>query len=260
MTPSLTDFAVESSGVAILTMRDERRKNALSFEMVAEIEQRVAVLQHDDRVKVLVLSGTDEYFSTGDRAVLDRLATRQVKPRDLLLPRALLDVPVPIVAAMAGHAVGGGLALGICADITIAARESRYGATFMQYGFTPGMGLTLLLEHVIGPALAHELLLHRTDVPRLALRRPERFRLRPASSGGSREGARHRAGSGGEAASAARDAEGRTLAAQARALRGGADPGKHDARSDVRHAGRGASHRRAGVRRPCRCSRSTRAR
>jgi polyketide biosynthesis enoyl-CoA hydratase PksI len=160
MTPSLTDFAVNSTGVAILTLRDERRKNALSFEMVAEIEARMAALQQDDRVKVLVLAGTDEYFSTGaSRAVLEQLAGRQMKPRDLLLPRTLLDVPVPVVAAMAGHAVGGGLALGVFADITIAARESHYGATFMRYGFTPGMGLTLLLEHVMGTALAHELLL-----------------------------------------------------------------------------------------------------
>ena len=68
-------------------------------------------------------------------------------------------MPVPVIAAMAGHAVGGGLALGICADITVVARESRYGATFMQYGFTPGMGSTALLEHVMGPALAHEMLL-----------------------------------------------------------------------------------------------------
>ena len=160
MTPLLTDFTVDSSGVAVLTMCDERRKNALSFEMVAEIEERMAIVQQRDDLKVLVLAGTDDYFSTGaSRAVLEQLATRQAKPRDLLLPRLLLDVPVPVVAAITGHAVSGGLALGVCADITIAARESHYGATFMRYGFTPGLGLTLLLEHAMGPGLAHELLL-----------------------------------------------------------------------------------------------------
>jgi polyketide biosynthesis enoyl-CoA hydratase PksI len=77
-------------------------------------------------------------------------------PTDLMLSRAVLDVPVPIVAAMEGHAVGGGLALGCCADIVLVARESRYGASFMNMGFTPGMGLTRLLEHVPSPAIAHE--------------------------------------------------------------------------------------------------------
>lgn len=160
MSGRLTAFRVDASGVALLTMRDERRKNALSVEMVRELEETCAALARDEDVKTLVLSGLDEYFSTGaNREVLDELTSGRATPRDLLLPRALLDVPVPVIAAMAGHAVGGGLALGVCADITIIARESRYGATFMQYGFTPGLGLTALLEHLLGPALAHEMLL-----------------------------------------------------------------------------------------------------
>ncbi len=70
----------------------------------------------------------------------------------------MLDVPVPTIAAMQGHATGGGLALGLCADIVVLAKESRYGASFMNMGFTPGMGMTRLLEHVLSPAIAQELL------------------------------------------------------------------------------------------------------
>ena len=65
---------------------------------------------------------------------------------------AVLDLPILVVAAMAGHAIGGGLALGLCADIILLSRESRYGASFMNMGFTPGMGITKLLEHVMSPA------------------------------------------------------------------------------------------------------------
>jgi polyketide biosynthesis enoyl-CoA hydratase PksI len=67
-------------------------------------------------------------------------------------------VPVPVIAAMEGHAVGGGLALGLCADIILIARESSYGCNFMNLGFTPGLGTTRLLEHVLSPAIAHEML------------------------------------------------------------------------------------------------------
>jgi len=141
-------------------MCDTRGKNALSIEMVGELEARIGDIAKRDAVKVVVLAGTDDYFSTGaNRAALEAIVDGRVAPRDLLLPRLLLDIPVPVVAAMAGHAIGGGLALGICADITIAARESRYGATFMRYGFTPGLGMTALLEYTMGPPLAHELLL-----------------------------------------------------------------------------------------------------
>jgi len=160
MTSRLTQLAVDAVGIARLTMRDDARRNALSIEMVAELEERLAELRANPSVKVVILAGSDEYFSTGaNRAVLDDLTSSRIKPRDLLLPRCLLDVEVPIVAAMAGHAIGGGLVLGICCDITVAARESRYGATFMQYGFTPGLGSTLLLEYAMGSALAHEMLL-----------------------------------------------------------------------------------------------------
>src|SRR5581483_7175690 len=74
------------------------------------------------------------------------------------LPKYLLDFPLPVIAAMEGHAVGGGFALGLCADIVVVATESRYGATFMNMGFTPGMGTTRLLEHVLSPAMAAEML------------------------------------------------------------------------------------------------------
>jgi polyketide biosynthesis enoyl-CoA hydratase PksI len=160
VTPALTELTVDDRGIVVLRMCDGRRKNALSIEMVAELEAHFDEIGRRDDVNVLVLTGTDEYFSTGaNRAVLEAIAGGRIAPRDLLLPRFLLDVPVPVIAAMGGHAIGGGLALGICADITIAARESRYGATFMRYGFTPGLGTTRMLEYAMGPSLAHELLL-----------------------------------------------------------------------------------------------------
>jgi len=156
----LTHFEVDADGIALLTMRDPAPKNALSLAMVEELEARCREISRDERIKVLIVTGLDEYFSTGaDREMLEQLLSGKVPPRDLLLPRILLDVPAPMIAAMSGHAIGGGLALGICADLTVIARESRYAANFMQYGFTPGLGTTRLLEHLLGPSLAHEMLL-----------------------------------------------------------------------------------------------------
>ena len=112
-----------------------------------------------DALKVLVLAGLPEVFSSGaSRDVLESLVDGRVSPSDLLLTKALLDVPVPTIAAMEGHALGGGLALGVSADLVLIARESRYGCPFMNMGFTPGMGLTRLLEHVLSPAIAHEMM------------------------------------------------------------------------------------------------------
>lgn len=146
-------------GVAILSFCDWESQNALDDRTVPLLERALLTLGFDPAVKVIVLEGLPDVFcSGGSRDMLLALATQNRTAADLLLPKRVLDVPVPVIAAMAGHAVGGGFALGACADIVLLARESRYGFPFMNFGFTPGMGTTKLLEHVLSPAIAHELL------------------------------------------------------------------------------------------------------
>ena len=146
-------------GVAIVSFRDPVSKNALDSRTVPQLEAALESAGRNDAVKVIVLEGLPDVFcSGGSREMLQALAKGQQAPVDLLLPKRLLDTPVPVIAAIEGHAIGGGFAIGVCADIVIIARESRYGFSFMNFGFTPGMGTTRLLEHVLSPAIAHELL------------------------------------------------------------------------------------------------------
>jgi polyketide biosynthesis enoyl-CoA hydratase PksI len=157
---ALTTLEIPESGIALLTMRDEPAKNALTREMACELEARFHQVASNSDFRVMVLSGSQDVFCSGaTRQVLEEVLSGSIAPRELLLPRALLDVPVPVIAAMTGHALGGGLALGLCADMAVIARESRYAANFMDYGFTPGMGVTRLLSDFAGPNLAHEMLL-----------------------------------------------------------------------------------------------------
>jgi enoyl-CoA hydratase/carnithine racemase len=74
-------------------------------------------------------------------------------------PRLLLELEIPTLAAIAGHAIGGGLMLGLWCDVAVLADESLYGVNFLALGFTPGMGSTLLLEDVLGAPLARDLML-----------------------------------------------------------------------------------------------------
>lgn len=148
------------SGLAVVRMRAERTKNAMTPRFVSDLLAAVRHAALAPTTKVIVLEGLPEVFSSGASPELLRAFSRgELQPTEISLPRALLDLPVPLVAAMEGHAIGGGLALGLCADIVVIARESRYGATFMDFGFTPGMGTTQLLFHVVSPAVAFEMLL-----------------------------------------------------------------------------------------------------
>jgi polyketide biosynthesis enoyl-CoA hydratase PksI len=155
----ITTLTMSSEGVAVLRLQDEANKNALSEEMVRSLETHLQEVSGRDDIKVMILAGLTEYFSSGaSLEVLRGLTESRIDPGDLVLPARILDVPVPTIAAMEGHAIGGGFALGICCDIVLIAEESRYGCTFMNMGFTPGMGTTRLLEHVVSPAIAHEML------------------------------------------------------------------------------------------------------
>lgn len=145
--------------VGILRIHDVAGRNALSEPLVHELLAALAQASTDERIHSLVLCGLPDVFCAGaSRSMLASIVTGRIAPTDILLSKAVLDLPIPVVAAMAGHAIGGGLALGLCADVIVLARESRYGASFMNMGFTPGMGITKLLEHVMSPALAAEIL------------------------------------------------------------------------------------------------------
>jgi polyketide biosynthesis enoyl-CoA hydratase PksI len=145
--------------VCRVVLDDATSSNALGEAMVHALGEAFDDVDRRPDVRVVLLAADGDVFSSGaPRELLERLTHGTLRPTDILLPRLLLCCPVPVIAAMAGHATGGGLALGLAADIVLMADESRYGFPFMDMGFTPGMGATVLCEHVLPPAVAHELL------------------------------------------------------------------------------------------------------
>ncbi len=153
----MLDHAAE--GVLRLRMQDWPGKNGLSPALVDALLDALGHTQHEGDARVLMLCGLPEYFSTGaTRAVLESLRDGQVRTGELGLAHRILELDIPVIAACAGAAIGGGFVLATACDIVILARERRYGFNFMDLGITPGMGVTALAEHVLGTARAHELL------------------------------------------------------------------------------------------------------
>lgn len=158
-TPALVHAIRREDGISEVAMVDAAGKNAFSEPFVAQLLSGLNELGRDAQTKVVVVTGLPDVFCSGaPRGLLMKLSRGEFVPSDIVLSKAILDLPVPVISAMEGHATGGGLALGLCADIVVLSRESRYGASFMNMGFTPGMGITRLLEHVLSRAMAHELL------------------------------------------------------------------------------------------------------
>jgi polyketide biosynthesis enoyl-CoA hydratase PksI len=152
-------WSTDDDGVGLIEMVDHAGANALSEKLVSALLWAFEQVHRSQNTKVVVLLGTKQVFSSGaDRAMLDEIQEGDLAPSELVLARRVLDLPVPVIGAAEGSAVGGGLALLFACDLIMVADEKRYGANFVSLGITPGMGTTRLLEHALSPARAHELI------------------------------------------------------------------------------------------------------
>ncbi len=158
MTDTVT-MTREDEGVVVLTMQDKPNRNAFTEPFVDRLLERFREASEDRENRVIILRGLEDIWCAGaHQDLLLELAEGDMDAGDILLSKALLDVPIPVIAAMEGHAIGGGLALALCCDVLIMARESRYGCSFMNMGFTPGMGITRLLQDAVGEYIAREMM------------------------------------------------------------------------------------------------------
>lgn len=148
------------SGIVLITMQDRVNKNTFTDELIVGLTQAFADIKQCTDCKVVILTGFDNYFSSGGTQLgLLELFEGKIKFTDKDLYSLALNCRVPVIAAMQGHAIGGGFVLGMFADLVVLARESVYTTNFMKYGFTPGMGATFILPKKLGLALSEEMLL-----------------------------------------------------------------------------------------------------
>lgn len=150
---------VDENNIAYLKMNDVENKNIFSNSFIKGFLETMDFLEANYKPHCLVLSGMESVFCAGaEKDTLIDLSNGKIDVKDLLMSERLVNTDYPVIAAMEGHAMGGGLVLALCSDIVIAARESRYGAVFMNMGFTPGMGTTTLLQGLMGDFIANEMM------------------------------------------------------------------------------------------------------
>ncbi len=144
-------------GVATLTLNRPERRNAIDQAMRDALAATLAELDGDGEVRVAVLTGAGPAFCAG-------VDLAEGPPRDGAAARPPVAQPLwafrkPVVAAINGAAVGGGLELALACDIRIAASSARLGLTEVRIGSLPGSGGTQLLPRTIGPGAAARMLL-----------------------------------------------------------------------------------------------------
>ena len=149
-----------SDGVAVLMMNRPEAANALSRRMIAAMDTALAELDRNPAVRVLILSGAGNHFCAG--ADLSEMVA--LTPPDLLetgyvgCSQYLANMRKPVVAAVTGHAVGGGCELVEMCDIVVAAENARFGHPEAKVGTMSGAGGTQRLTRLLGRHLAMDVL------------------------------------------------------------------------------------------------------
>jgi polyketide biosynthesis enoyl-CoA hydratase PksI len=158
--PAVVEVTTAGPGIARLSICDPDRENRLSYELVDELMAALNKLSADPSLKVLMVTGTQQIWCAGGTLqMLKAMASGEYDERELLaLADRLLSFPVPVIGALEGHAVGGGLALALCCDLIVAAENRRYAVNSASMGFVPAMGLSTLLPAVVGHHFAAEMI------------------------------------------------------------------------------------------------------
>jgi enoyl-CoA hydratase/carnithine racemase len=156
-----------TGGIGELTLNRPENHNAMTPDVLGGLAAAVASAKTDASLRALIVTGRGRSFCAG----ADFRARREDPGEGAASPPherayqtyapflSLLDLEVPTVAAMQGHAIGGGLGLAIVCDLRVANEAARYGANFVRLGLHPGMANTWLLPRLMGVPNAVELLL-----------------------------------------------------------------------------------------------------
>lgn len=152
--------------IGVITLNRPDNRNSMTPELLDAFVAASAAARDDNAIRALVVTGTGTCFSSGAdfKSTLQRTELDAAAPHErsyaMYVPfLSLLDVEVPVIGALNGHAVGGGFGLALVCDMRIGALDAKYGANFVKLGLAPGMSISYLLPRLVGMARANELLL-----------------------------------------------------------------------------------------------------
>jgi enoyl-CoA hydratase/carnithine racemase len=156
----LTFTRIHDGSVAHVVLDRPRARNALSSDLVADLEQALRAVDADGSTRAVVLSGTSPGFCAGS----DLKELADMTPDDMSIHEAetgrvvrlLQEIDIPVVAAVEGFAIGGGFLLATGCDVVVSADDARWHLPEVPLGWVPPWGVGTLLARV-SPTVARRL-------------------------------------------------------------------------------------------------------
>jgi len=150
--------------IGILTINRPEKMNALSTELTNELQQVLVEIEEDKDLRVLVITGA------GDKAFVAGADINELVDRDALIGRRVSrfrqelfsrieNLPIPVIAAVNGYALGGGLELALACNIRLSTENAKFGAPEVKLGIIPGDGGTQRLPRLVGLGRAMEMVI-----------------------------------------------------------------------------------------------------
>ena len=138
--------------LGLLTLNRQVENNSLNIETSKEIYEGLKELKMNSSVRVILIQGNKKFFSPGaDIKELSNLNTESAGSKGLFnFFDKIKEIDIPIIAAVEGYALGGGMELALLCDIIIASKESKFGQPEINLGLIPGIGGTQRLKHSLG--------------------------------------------------------------------------------------------------------------
>ncbi|MCB1438121.1 MAG: enoyl-CoA hydratase/isomerase family protein [Rhodobiaceae bacterium] len=154
MSGSKSEVLVErnENGVAVVRVNRPEAMNALNLEVRRQLGEAFASFHDDENVRAVVLTGSDKVFAAGAdlKEFVDTGPIEQMKRRVERYWQAIAETPQPVIAAVNGFALGGGMELAMSADIIIAGEGAQLGQPEVKVGIIPGAGGTQKLTRAVG--------------------------------------------------------------------------------------------------------------
>ncbi len=146
--------------VALIRLNRPDALNALNSKMLGELAEALRAADRNDKVRCIIITGSDKAFAAGaDISEMAKKTFVEMFESDFFTPEtdALLSVRKPVIAAVAGYALGGGCELAMMCDFIIAAENAKFGQPEINLGVVAGIGGTQRLTRFVGKSKAMDM-------------------------------------------------------------------------------------------------------
>lgn len=163
MTEKYVELKIEE-GIATVTINRPKSLNALSQEVLEQLEQTIKDVAKDDKARVVIITGAGSkaFVAGADIAAMVNMTAQESRDYSIFAHKVfemIEQLPKPVIAAVNGYALGGGNELALSCDIRVAASTANFGQPEITLGIIPGFGGTQRLSRLVGKGKALELIL-----------------------------------------------------------------------------------------------------